>query len=94
MVKIDHCPWEYWTAHPLSEAKRNFLCVTALGSKAIFQDKYNKILSGNALHQKSFCKKNAEKQSSSYTVMYGLFSFSVRIVSTHTHKPCLALPLI
>lgn len=94
MVKIERCPWEHWTAHPLSEAKRNFLCVTAPGSKTIFQDKYNKILAGNALHQKNISKKNAEKHSSSYTVMYVLFSFSVGIVSIHTHKTCLALPLI
>lgn len=57
MVSIKPCPWEYGTAHPLSEAKRTFLFVTALGNKIIFQDKYNKILAHNALYQKTFERK-------------------------------------
>lgn len=57
MVNIKHCPCEYWTAHSLSEVKKNVLCVTALGSNTIFQDEYNEILAGNALHQKTFVRK-------------------------------------
>lgn len=42
-VKIKCCSWEYGAAHPVSEAKKNFLCVTAPGRKTIFQGKYDKI---------------------------------------------------
>lgn len=31
--------------------------MAALGSKIVFQDKYNKILAGNALHQETFVRK-------------------------------------
>lgn len=31
--------------------------MTALGSKTIFQDEYDEILAGNALHQKTFVRK-------------------------------------
>lgn len=42
------------------KVKGVFLCVTALRSKTIFQDKYNKILAGNALHQKTLVRKMLE----------------------------------
>lgn len=42
-VNVKYCSWECGTAHPVSEAKKNFLCVMTLGSKTAFQSKYNKI---------------------------------------------------